>query len=50
MHMLTSLVDTFSKLGHCPTTLYYYTFKSKVLVKKVSINEEQCLRMGRVHI
>ena len=40
----------FSKLGHCPMTLHYYTFKSKALVKKVSINEQQCLRMGRVHI
>ena len=30
----------FSKLGHCPTTLHYYTFKSKALVKKVSIDEE----------
>ena len=38
------------KLGHCPMTLHYYTFKSKSLVKKVSIDEEQCLRMGRVHI
>ena len=40
----------FSKLGHCPMTLHCYTFKSKALVKKVSIDEEKCLRMGRVHI
>ena len=23
MYMLTSLVDTFSKLGHCPMTSHY---------------------------
>ena len=40
MFRLKSLVDTFSKLGHCPTTLHYYTFKSKALVKKVSLDEE----------
>ena len=48
--LLTSPAFLFSKLGHCPTTLHYYTFNSKVLVKKVSIDEEQCLRMGRVHL
>ena len=48
--LLTSPAFLFSKLGHCPKILHYYTFKSKVLVKKVSIDEEQCLRMGRVPI
>ena len=48
--LLTSLAFLFCKLGHCPTTLHYYKFKSKTLVKKVSIDEEQCLRMGRVPI
>ena len=46
--LLTSPAFLFSKLDHCPMTLHYYTFKSKALVKKVSIDEEQCLRMGRV--
>ena len=48
--LLTSPAFLFSKLGHCSTTLHYYIFKSKVLVKKVSIDEEQCLRMGKVHL
>ena len=48
--LFTSTAFTFNSLGHCPTTLHYYTFKSKVLVKKVSIDEEQCLRMERVHL
>ena len=47
--LLTSPAFLFSELGHCPMILHYYTFKSKALVKKVSIDEEQCLRMGRVH-
>ena len=46
--LLTSQTFLFSKLGHSPTAMHYYTFKSKALVKKVSIDKEQCLRMGRV--